>query len=261
MPSNLPPFIDLAWFKKAKPNANRIDCSVQHRFEVFEYDGLRWISMADGAVQSMLFVEDHSYPVLHYIKALLCSLVFVDQPKKLLNLGLGSGAIERYLASHHPDIAVTSIEPEIDMITLSKACFYLDKNHQVRNLPAEVFLQSNQQQFDLIICDIHTPPERLNPIESVTFLQNLTDAISPQGVVSINFLADNEAQIVNMLVQLRQIFKQVTLLDLAKQQNIVFYCSNAHFPEQSDLTEKAAMPLYNQLQAESILSELIWLPK
>ncbi|MEW8625778.1 MAG: hypothetical protein AB2551_08515 [Candidatus Thiodiazotropha sp.] len=261
MPSSTPPFIDLAWFKMAKLQATRISCSVQHSCEIFEYDSLRWICTSDGAVQSMLFTEDHSYPVLHYIKALLCSLVFVDQPGKMLNLGLGSGAIERYVESHHPDIAMTSVEPEVDMITLSKECFYLDSNYQVRNESAESFLQSNQQQFDLIICDIYCPPGQPNPIETNPFLQNLTNALLPQGVVAINFLAESETHIVNMLVRLRQMFEQVTLVDVSRQQNIVFYCSNTRFPAQTELTVKAALPQYRNLQAETIVSQLIWLPE
>ncbi|MCG7913717.1 MAG: hypothetical protein JAY71_07605 [Candidatus Thiodiazotropha weberae] len=209
----------------------------------------------------MLFTEDHSYPVLHYIKALLCSLVFVDNPGNMLNLGLGSGAIERYLESHHPDIALTSIEPEVEMIALSKECFYLDSSYHVRNQSAESFLHDNRQQFDLIICDIHCPPGQPNPIETDAFLQNLTDALLPQGVVAINFLAESEAHIVNMLVRLRQIFEQVTLLDVLRQQNIVFYCSNSQFPEPSELTMKAALPVYANIQAETIISQLIWLPE
>lgn len=261
MPSNRPPFIDLAWFKMAQPQATRINCSVQHSCEVFEYDSLRWICTADGAVQSMLFTEDHSYPVLHYIKALLCSLVFVDKPGKMLNLGLGSGAIERYVESHHPEIAVTSIEPEVEMITLSKECFYLDSRYPVRNQSAESFLHDNQQQFDLIICDIHCPPEQPNPIETMTFLQNLTNALLPQGVVAINFLAESESHIIDMLVRLRQIFEQVTLIDVLRQQNIVFYCSNNPFPDPSELNLKAALPVYGNIQAETIISQLIWLPE
>ncbi|MEJ2622746.1 MAG: hypothetical protein P8163_21640 [Candidatus Thiodiazotropha sp.] len=241
--------------------AKPVPSSSQHGYEVLEYDQLRWIRSKNGAVQSMLFTDDPSYPVLHYVKALLCSLLLVDQPERVLNLGLGSGAIERYIGSHHPDISVTSVEPVADIITLSKECFFLDCKHQVRNESAEQFLQTTQQQFDLIICDIDTLQDWHNPIESDTFLQNLKRALLPQSVAAINFLAESETHIVNLLVRLRKIFKQVMLFDVSRQQNIVFYCSNANFPEQTVLQAKASLPQYMQLQAESIIQQLIWLPE
>jgi spermidine synthase len=255
------PYIDLSWFNKAEPLATPVQSSTQHDYQVLEYDQLRWISNTHGAVQSMLFTDDPSYPVLHYVKALLCSLLFVDQPERVLNLGLGSGAIERYIGSHHPDISVTSVEPIADMISLSRECFFLDSNHPVRNESAEHFLQTTQQKFDLIICDIDAPQDWKNPIESDTFLQYLKHALLPQSLVAINFLAESESHIVNMLVRLRKVFKQVTLFDVSKQQNIVLYCSNANLLEQTKLQLKASLPQFRHLQAESIIQQLIWLPE
>jgi spermidine synthase len=257
-----PPFIDLAWFEQAYSKSKRITSFSQQSRKIFEYDRLRWVCSADGAVQSMMFLDDHSYPVLHYVKALLCALLFVKQPRNLLNIGLGSGAIERYLLSHLPEIQLVSIEPKADMISLSRESFFLASNHPVIEEKAQSFLKKNKQKFDIIITDIHPGPGEINPVQTDSFLQDLVKSLARQGIVTINFLPDTEDEIVKTLVRLRQAFNQVILYDVPAQQNIVLYCLNTPppYPDKKDLLARTKQSQFNPLEAESIYTQMIYLP-
>lgn len=254
------PFIDLTWIEQAQSKSNRLNCLSQHSREILEYDGFRWVSSPDGAIQSMISLDDHAYPVLHYVKALLCSLVFVQHPKKLLNLGLGSGAIERFVISLPHQIQTVSIEPEVDMISLSKECFFLNTDYPVREETAELFFSENKQQFDIIICDIHPKQGDINPIQNDLFLQDIEKSLTSKGVAAINFLPENSDDIVKMLVRLRHTFSWVIVFDVPAQQNVVLYCSNSQYPDKTDLQSRAMMPDFNSLEAETICSQLVWLP-
>jgi spermidine synthase len=215
----------------------------------------------DGSIQSMLLLDDPAYPVLGYVKALLCSLLFVPDPRNLLNLGLGSGSIERFMQAQQPDLQICSIEPEADMISLSKEYFYIAEEYPVREQKAEHFLAENKQQFDIILCDIHPKSGDNNPILSDLFFQDMTRALSPRGIVAINFLADIEQEIVAMLLRLRRSFTHVALFDVPAQQNVVLYCSNSQFPDRSDLFSRATLPHLNNLEAEVVCEHLIFMPK
>jgi spermidine synthase len=208
----------------------------------------------------MMWLDDHSYPVLQYIKALLCALLFIEQPKSLLNLGLGSGAIERYLLSHHPDVQMVSVEPETDMISLSKECFCLNRDYPVLDTSAQKFLDRNRKRFDIVICDIHPKESAINPIKTVHFLQGIENATTSRGIVAINFLPEDEDEIVSMLVKLRQVFSHVSLYDVPHQQNLVLYCANAQFPTYDELIARTKLAKHIHLQAETICSNLLWLP-
>lgn len=257
-----PPFIDLAWFEEAYRKSKRISSFSQQSRNIFEYERLRWVCSADGAVESMMSLDDHSYPVLHYVKALLCALLFVKQPSNLLNLGLGSGAVERYLLSHLPELQLLSIEPDSDMISLSKECFFLPGSHPVIEERAQSFLNKNKQKFDIIVTDIHPPPGEVNPIQTDSFLQDLVKSLTSQGIVTINFLPKNEDEIVSTLVRLRQFFKQVILYDVPSQQNIVLYCLNTPPPylDKADLFARANQSQFMPLEATSITTQMIYLP-
>jgi spermidine synthase len=260
-PAVSPPLIDLTWFEQARQRSTRLVSQTQQRFAVLEYQGLRWIRAADGSIQSMLLLDDPAYPVLGYVKALLCSLLFVPHPRNLLNLGLGSGAIERFMQARQPDLSICSIEPEADMISLSKEYFYIDEDYPVREQTAENFLAENQQQFDIILCDIHPKPGDINPILNDLFFQDMTRALSTRGIAAINFLPIVEQDIVAMLLRLRRSFTHVALFDVPSQQNIVLYCSNSQFPERSGLFSRTALPQLHNLEAETVCEQLIFIPE
>ncbi|MES9831244.1 MAG: hypothetical protein ABW139_03290 [Candidatus Thiodiazotropha sp. DIVDIV] len=261
MLSTTHPYIDLAWFEQAQKESIHLECISQNNLEVFEHDRHRWICFHDGAIQSMISLDDHSYPVLHYVKALLCSLVFVQQPKNLLNLGLGSGAIERFMLMWHPEVHVISIEPEADMIAVSKECFFLEADYPVREETAQTFFSENKLQFDIIICDIHPEMGEKNPIQNDIFIDRIIKSLTPKGIAAINFLPENEDDIVRMLLRLRHSFSWVTVFDVPAQQNVVLYCSNSQLPDKTDLCFRSKQPDFNSLEAEAICSQLIWLPK
>ena len=257
-----PPVIDLTWFQQAQGKSLSHPSRTQQSYDIFEHEGLRWVCSADGSVQSMVMLDDPAYPVFGYIKGLLCALLFVQHPENLLNLGLGSGAIERFMLSQLPDVELSSVEPDPDMISLSRECFFLPDSHPVQEDSAQAFLAGNQRPFDIIICDIHPKPGTPNPLLSDSFFQDIATSLTPHGIAAINYLPPNEEEIVRMLLRIRSSLPWVVLFDVPAQQNIVLFCSTSKPADRSVLCSRAGEFRHlSNLEPAAVCEQLIWLPE
>ncbi|MCU7917408.1 MAG: methyltransferase [Candidatus Thiodiazotropha sp. (ex Epidulcina cf. delphinae)] len=230
--------------------------------QVLEHEGLRWVSLNDGPIASVMLLNEPAYPLLEYIKGLLCCLLLMQRPGSLLNLGLGCGAIERFVLSHLPDIALVSVEIDPQMIELSRAFFYLPVSHPVALDAAERFLKKNRRQFDIILCDIYLKRDSETPLQTASFYQDAAQTLSKGGVLALNLLPSNEAEMVDILLKIRRVFPWVVLFDVAAVENIVLYCSASPLPNKSILTSRAEdLHQMTGVDLSPICKQFIWLPE
>jgi len=57
--------------------------------------------------------------LLPYTEAMLAGLVIIEQPKRLLNLGLGGGSFLRFFNKTWPKLLVGSVDSRFEVIDLS----------------------------------------------------------------------------------------------------------------------------------------------
>ncbi|MCU7812531.1 MAG: fused MFS/spermidine synthase [Candidatus Thiodiazotropha sp. (ex Notomyrtea botanica)] len=246
-----------------RTHGTTLTCHVSRRetIAVIEDYGLRWMRFSDGSIQSVMLLEDPAYPVLDYIQALLCSFLFIDQPGSLLNLGLGSGSIERFILSRLPRIKLATVEIDPDLTELSREYFHLPATHPVTQASAENFLSENRQTFDIIVCDIYTKSVSDNPILTQGFIDDAARALNSDGVLALNCLPNTEAEMVDILLSIRTCFPWVMLLDVKAQKNIVAICAKRAFISGSDLTSRMESLFQSTgLNLSTICQQLIRLP-
>ncbi|MCU7916018.1 MAG: methyltransferase [Candidatus Thiodiazotropha sp. (ex Gloverina cf. vestifex)] len=208
-----------------------------------------------------MLLQEPAYPVLDYNQALLSSLIFTDRPGSLLNLGLGSGSIERFILSQLPEMKLLSVEIDSNIIELARAHFHLPATHPVTQASAEKFLSENRQTFDIIVCDIYSKTVSDNPILNQGFVEDAARALNTDGVLALNCLPTTEAEMVDMLVSIRTCYSWVMLLDVKAQKNIVVICAKRAFPSGSDLTSRMESLLQSTgLNLSTICQQLIRLP-
>ncbi|MCU7904676.1 MAG: methyltransferase [Candidatus Thiodiazotropha sp. (ex Epidulcina cf. delphinae)] len=230
--------------------------------QVLEHEGLRWVSLNDGSIASMMLLNEPAYPLLEYIKGLLCCLLFSPRPGSLLNLGLGCGSIERFVLSQLPDIALVTVEIDPLMIELSRDFFYLPASHPVSLDSAERFLKKNQQKFDIVLCDIHLKRGTATPLRTLSFYQDAAQALTKEGVLALNLLPSTEAEMVDILLKIRRVFPWVILYDVAAVENILLYCSTSPLPNNPILTSRAKnLHQRTGIDLSHICKQLIWLPE
>jgi spermidine synthase len=258
-----PPTIDRAWFEQARRQHLAHWDLTKTNPHLFDYKEFRCLYHEDGSMQSIMWLVDPSYPVFDYIKGMLCALLFRPQPQNLLNLGLGSGAIERYLLSYMPQITLCSVEPDPKIITLARASFQLPETHPVMGQTAQSFLASPQEHFDIITCDIHPKKGAEDPLQNNRFFQDLANSLAPQGIVAINYLPEHEVKVVKTLTHVRQALPWIALYDVPAQQNVILFCARSPLPDRTCLSQRAKefQDLLPGLAAVQLCEQLIWLPE
>jgi spermidine synthase len=229
--------------------------------DIREHQGIRWIRIPDGTVQSVMLLQEPAFPVLGYIQAMLCSLLLAQHPCKLLNLGLGSGSIERFLLTQLPDITLVSVEIDTRMVEVAKRYFLIPPYHPIIEQSALSYLESNQDQFDILLSDICTRQGAANSEITLDFITHSLRAMNEGGVLAINLMPKSESEVVEVLIILRSVFPWVLVYDAQDAVNMILFCALKPFPASVDLRQRAD-GLYQAtgLDLSSICSQLIKIP-
>ena len=126
---------------------------------------------------------------------MFASYLYQPQPRRVLIVGLGGGAMVRFLTHFEPQAQIDAVE--IDPAVVRLASPYLDVrsggNVRVHTADAVAFVESVTDRYDLILMDAFLRPSsdtdttgvptRLKTLE---FLGRLKQTLTPGGVVAFN---------------------------------------------------------------------------
>lgn len=156
----------------------------------------RWLEIA-GTIQTVMDMSTPHTPVLPHIHGMLLSLYYFEStPKKVFELGLGGGALQRFFHYHFPTSEFHSVELD-ERIIEYYLNFFADgieaPENNLIHADAEDIVQ-HQSNIDLLFVDLfsgNAPPSFLNDL---TFYENCFNALSEEGVIVINLLPVGEIQ-------------------------------------------------------------------
>lgn len=135
-------------------------------------------------------IEQSAMDLLHperlvfaYERLMLVALSLVPEPRSVLLLGLGGGAMYRHLAAYLPGCAVTVVERETRVIDLARRYFHIQGS--VIHADAEDVVADARHAFDVMMVDIYDARGAV-PVQD-SFWQDCAAALAPKGCVAINW--------------------------------------------------------------------------
>lgn len=227
------------------------------RWLLFHDDGAPAIPGGNFPIQSMMFRPRPEYLALPYMQAMLSSLCVGEFPAQgnVLQLGLGSGAINRFLRHYYPEITLRTVELSAALVDIYRQYFYAEKalvvdadadgdgdgdregglrsitsSEQITVLDAEVYFETDQsaKTNDLIICDLYGADGLPHFMQHTRFYSQLAEALSETGVVVINTGVRDVNVLQNIFNGLRAVFNSLLIAEVAGFENIILYASNGH---------------------------------
>lgn len=163
----------------------------------------------DGDVRALTFVRDNGREVVQsrvsltephtlvapYARGMFASYLYQPDPRRVLIVGLGGGAMVRFLTHHEPQVYIDAVEIDPAVVRLADEYFGVRSGGNVRVHTADAvrFVESTADRYDLILMDAFLRPSSDTDTAGVptglktqAFLDRLKRTLAPGGVVAFN---------------------------------------------------------------------------
>lgn len=122
---------------------------------IYQKDNCMWLQIND-IVQSAIELTPPYRPLLAHNYVMLLPMLHHKKPNRVLELGGGGLCLQRYLHCSQPDIKVTSVEIDSDIINLTQEHFPKVENQRL--IHNDALTELNQQNkllpYDWLIIDV-----------------------------------------------------------------------------------------------------------
>ncbi|MBI5461405.1 MAG: fused MFS/spermidine synthase [Gammaproteobacteria bacterium] len=164
-------------------------CDEEGRLEIFDRDGIRSLYFDSGACQSSLCLDAPNTLVLGYTRSMLATLLFHPEPRRILLIGLGGGALARFLLQHRPAAQIHCVETRPSVVALAHDFFYLPRSPRlhIHIDDGAAFLRTCQDRdFDTILVDAFDGSGIHPSVCAPEFYADCRRVLTPGGALSVN---------------------------------------------------------------------------
>ena len=121
--------------------------------------------------------------VFPYERMMFVAAALVAQPRTILLLGLGGGAMLRHLAAYLPEAEVTVVERDPGVIAFAREHFYI--RHKILRADAADIVADAAGQYDLVMVDLYDAGGGASLGDE--FWQDCAAALRPGGCIAVNW--------------------------------------------------------------------------
>jgi len=191
----------LVWWSSSSPLG-----TLEHE-ETSEFSRIR--IRRDGDIRALTFVRDNGQEAVQsrlrltaphrlvsaYARSMFASYLYQPQPRRVLIVGLGGGAMVRFLTHHDPQVQIDAVEIDPVVVRLADQYFGVrtSGNVVVHTADAFRFIETTSNRYDLILMDAFLRPSDATDtvgvptrLKTLEFLGRLRQTLAPGGVVAFN---------------------------------------------------------------------------
>jgi spermidine synthase len=227
--------------------------AVEHE-EVSDFSRIR--IRRDGDVRALTFVRDDGREAVQsrvnlrepqtllspYARSMFASYLYQPQPRHVLIVGLGGGAMVRFLSHHEPQVRVDAVE--IDPVVVRLAADYFDVrsdgNVRIHTVDGVKFVESVTDRYDVIMMDAFLRPSSDTDTTGVparlktqAFLGRLKQALEPGGVIAFN--VNEHATMADDIASVAAVFGNVAVYRASGADNKVVIATEGSTPNDEQL--------------------------
>jgi len=188
-------------------------------------------------------------PLFEYMQMSFVSLAFLErEPRDVLFVGLGVGAMPRYLAKFYPEAAIDIAEIDPDVVPVATKYFYFKETAtmKVHVSDGRIFVKRAQKKYDLIFLDAYQNDDIPFHLTTVEFLREVKSRLKEDGVVSANILSPYRNKFFDsMVMTYKKVFPHLYIFSGQRSRNVIFIAT----PGKAKRSEEHIMDRARKLQA------------
>jgi len=125
---------------------------------------------------------------LVYMRYMTASLAYTEGLTSVLEIGFGGGRTSSYLHHYLPNVAITAVELDSQIVQLARKYFGLrdEPNVHVAIDDGRLFLGRSKDRYDIILLDAYRGPFVPFHLLTKEFYQIVKDHLAPGGVIAQN---------------------------------------------------------------------------
>jgi len=163
------------------------------RITIREEAGVRFLHFGSEWVQGAMRIARPAALELEYTRELMFPLLLrpgASWPASVLQVGLGSASVTRFLHRHRPRARLTVAEIAPEVIAAARQFFKLPEDPRVRVELADGhdYVAASQREFDLIVVDGFDERGRTGMLDTLPFYVNCRARLSQRGLVAVNLV-------------------------------------------------------------------------
>lgn len=162
---------------------------------ITEFQGVRSLHLGTSWVQGAMRLSKPDVIELEYVRMMMMWMLFMDNPRRIVQLGLGSAAATKFCYRRFPEADVTAIELNPNVIAICEALFALPPNDErlhVRQMDAMDFVTdpANHGTVDVLQVDLYDEEARGPVLDTPEFYQACFDCLAENGIMTTNVFGD-----------------------------------------------------------------------
>jgi spermidine synthase len=192
---------------------------------ITEFQGVRSLHLGTSWVQGAMRLAKPDNIELEYVQMMMMWMLFLQNPRHIVQLGLGSSALTKFCYRRFPGARVTAVELNPNVIAICEDQFALPPNDgrlQVLEMNAldYVMQPAHHASIDVLQVDLYDEEARGPVLDSPEFYQACHDCLTEDGIMTTNVFGDFPNYSKN-LQAMEQVFDAVVWLPEVHDANII----------------------------------------
>lgn len=211
-----------------------------------EQDGVRYLHFGTEWIQGAMRLRKPDWIELEYAQQMMAWMLFIEAPKRIVQLGLGAAALTKFCRHWYPKSPVTAVELNPSVIDVCRSMFKLPVDDELLTIlegDAMDFVdhKPNHRSVDVLQIDLYDATARGPVLESVEFYRSCAACLARGGIATINLFGDHPSFQRN-IPAICEAFDTVICLPEVHQGNVVVIAfKNTPTLDFADLYARAAV--------------------
>jgi spermidine synthase len=193
-----------------------------------EQDGVRYLHFGTEWVQGAMRIRKPDWPELEYAQQMMAWMLYLEQPRAIAQLGLGTAALTKFCYRQFPDASVTAVELNPSVVAICNTMFKLppqDERLTVLEMDALDFVNdpANLDAFDVLQCDLYDATARGPVLDTPEFYEACNACLRDDGIMTVNLFGDHPSFARNRKA-MKFAFAHVICLPEVHDGNVVAIC-------------------------------------